>query len=403
MQSLTILVVEDEPSLLLSTVHAVKHLGHKVLSAENGIEALEKLREHRVDVIISDWAMPKMDGLALCGEVRKRYSSPDNYVYFLILTAKDSQENHMLGLNAGADDFMVKPIMIDELRVRLKAGFQFNSLKKSLFSSSEPLKAPMETTQETNFNVREAKELERNLLPDPCSINGIQFDWVMHQSENPGGDMLGYQEISDGKIEFYHIHVGGRVMASMMLATNLRNLLAGRNKSLDTQNAQTPVELLKELNSRFSNTGQGKVYFSMVYGIIDPAESSIQFAKAGHHTPLIYSAEQQFLKSVGHDSLPLGLTSNIPLEVVTMPFKPGDRLIVGSEGVTNILNPYDEEYGVRRFYQLAQQSEKDSNNSLTHSILGALVKWHGTIHFDDDVSVLVIENQTDQASDQNVA
>ncbi len=399
MRLLNVLVVEDEPSLLLSITHAIKHLGHRVVSAANGHDALQKLQQQPIDVIISDWVMPQMDGLALCREVKKRQTPDDDYIYFILLTGQADRDGLMLGLNAGVDDFMAKPVMVEELRVRLKAGSQVKSLKESLASHSRHLE---EVQEKSELDVKEAKAIEKSLIPEAQTIHGVHFDWMLQQSNNPGGDMMGFAPTEEGLIEFYHIHVAGRVMSSMILAMNLRNILSSQTwESTDPQ--MIPESRLKELNQRFCHKGEGGVYFSMVYGVIDTQEETLQLAKAGHHPTLIFSSEKQHLSSIGQESLPLGLTPNIPIEVFQGRFTQGDRLIIGSEGITNVLNHRDEEYGFRRFYQLADKLQGDELASLPISVLGSLVKWRNIAQFDDDVSVIAIENQQNQSSIQDVA
>lgn len=131
MSALNILVIEDDKGLLLSTAHTLKYLGHKAILAKDGKEGLLKLKEYDIDMVICDWVMPNMDGISFCQEIKKEIKN-DKYIYFIMLTARDDGESLMIGLNAGADDFMTKPVLLEELRVRLAAGMEVKELKELL-------------------------------------------------------------------------------------------------------------------------------------------------------------------------------------------------------------------------------------------------------------------------------
>src|SRR5882724_9604522 len=102
-----VLVADD--SRLVRTVlqQAITDLGHECLSAENGEQAWELLQDHDVDVLISDWVMPGLDGYELCHRVRTRSGAP--YVYFVFLTVLRDREHAVAGMKAGADDYLAKP------------------------------------------------------------------------------------------------------------------------------------------------------------------------------------------------------------------------------------------------------------------------------------------------------
>ena len=105
--------------------------GFSVTSAENGEEALCILEgENPPSIAIIDWIMPKLDGLEVCRRVRARKERP--YLYLLLLTAKSQKEEVAAGLEAGADDYVIKPFDPDELRARLKVGQRVVQLERTL-------------------------------------------------------------------------------------------------------------------------------------------------------------------------------------------------------------------------------------------------------------------------------
>ncbi|TMC57195.1 MAG: response regulator transcription factor [Chloroflexi bacterium] len=113
----TVLVVDDDPKLLNMLRRTLLYEGFHVFSAADGNEALAETQAHRPDVIVLDWMMPGMDGIA----VTKHLRSANDKSLVLMLTARDAVENRVEGLESGADDYLVKPFAPAELIARIHA------------------------------------------------------------------------------------------------------------------------------------------------------------------------------------------------------------------------------------------------------------------------------------------
>ena len=125
-----VLVAEDDVDIRDLLEIAVASLNHDVRSARDGREAWEILQSDGADVVISDWLMPRMHGTELCRLVRAMEGVP--YVYFVILTALDSEEHMLQGMQAGADDYLAKPFTIGALQARLVAAERVTTLHRAL-------------------------------------------------------------------------------------------------------------------------------------------------------------------------------------------------------------------------------------------------------------------------------
>ena len=113
----TVLIVDDDPKLLKMLQRTLTYEGLNVLTATNGLEALPLVQAEHPDLIIADWMMPKMDGLALVHRLRDE----ENKTLILMLTARDAIENRVEGLESGTDDYLVKPFAPAELVARVHA------------------------------------------------------------------------------------------------------------------------------------------------------------------------------------------------------------------------------------------------------------------------------------------
>lgn len=122
-----ILIVDDDEIALEILRTSLESSGYDVESAQDGEEALARLAPGDIRMVISDWEMPRMDGLALCRAVRRQVAA--GYVYIILLTSHGSAQEIVEGMSAGADDFMVKPFNKAELTARVRAGERVLSLE----------------------------------------------------------------------------------------------------------------------------------------------------------------------------------------------------------------------------------------------------------------------------------
>ncbi len=132
-----IMVAEDHATSALLLCRLLERAGHDVTVAGDGEEAWRLAAEDRFPVIISDWVMPGLDGPGLCRRLRAEQGRP--YVYLILLTSKQGQQDRLEGLRAGADDFLVKPPDAEELEVRLEIARRILAVQDELESRNARL------------------------------------------------------------------------------------------------------------------------------------------------------------------------------------------------------------------------------------------------------------------------
>lgn len=127
-----VLVVEDEKDTRFILEKLLTRNNYHVEMAVNGEEALDVLKRFEPKVILADWTMPVLDGIALCNILKsdERYKS----IFYIILTARSSLKDRVMGLDIGADDFLVKPIENQELLARIRSGVRIFNLQSELRS-----------------------------------------------------------------------------------------------------------------------------------------------------------------------------------------------------------------------------------------------------------------------------
>ena len=133
-----ILIVEDDPVSRRLLEMTLSKAGYEVVSAKDGGEALACFNAQFFPIVFTDWMMPEMDGLQLCRSIREEVSA--GYVFIFLLTARDSREDMLAGLEAGADDYLTKPFDRSELFARLKTAVRILNLEKSLKEANDAIR-----------------------------------------------------------------------------------------------------------------------------------------------------------------------------------------------------------------------------------------------------------------------
>ncbi|MBN2256797.1 MAG: response regulator transcription factor [Anaerolineaceae bacterium] len=147
-----ILIIEDDEAILKVLHRVLSYEGYEIFKALNGQQGLNSARENRPDLIILDIMLPGMDGLEVCRRLRLGGSVP-----ILMLTAKDTIQDRVTGLDAGADDYLVKPFEVEELLARLRA------LLRRTKSERQPVLSFSDLTLDTNTRQAHRKDREINL------------------------------------------------------------------------------------------------------------------------------------------------------------------------------------------------------------------------------------------------
>jgi two-component system response regulator MprA len=112
----TVLIIEDDEAIVKVLRRGLVYEGFQALSALDGETGLAMAREHNPDLVVLDWMLPGIDGLEVCKSLRSNSNVP-----IIILTAKDTLQDRINGLDSGADDYLVKPFELDELLARVRA------------------------------------------------------------------------------------------------------------------------------------------------------------------------------------------------------------------------------------------------------------------------------------------
>ena len=342
---MNILVVDDARDMQLILRRILTLMGHQVMLADHGQQAWDMIQQHNFQVVICDWVMPIMDGPTLCRTIRD--ADLPHYVYIILLTGMSGKQNLILGMDAGADDFATKPIVREELEVRIRAAQRVLNLEHTLEEKNRNLESVNQSLSATQAliqsDLKRAATLQTGVLPVQKMLGRLCVDWFFQPAQYIGGDTFNYFPINDELLFFYSIDVSGHGISSALLSMCLQTLLSstGELYCVDeltrTNAAHFPSRLAERLNYHLNHTlDTGDHYLTLIMGVVDTVGERLYFVQAGHPQPFLYNPVTQRVERIDCTGFPIGLLPDMEYETIELPFTPGSRFILYSDGILEL-------------------------------------------------------------------
>lgn len=418
-----ILVVDDDPAIRVFLGTILRKLNYQVVEASDGVDAQEILRRRPISLVLCDWNMAKMTGVQLCRWIRGIATHP--YTYFILLTARNDKQSLIEGMDAGADDFLVKPIDPNELRVRLQAGERVLQLQQQLAERNRALERinqdlqveyehlcrELEAAAKIYSNlcqdIEAAAKLQQSLLPPPAKIGCYRGDWLFLPAAKLGGDMFGYYPIDDQHLAFFQIDVSGHGIPAALFSFSVSQTLTPAKDAYGFlkrplskppfYRLTSPSAVARELNGHFSSRDDSDIYFTLVYGLLSQKSGRATLVQAGHPHPLHWERETGRIERIGAGGFAVGMLPGMDYDSVSFDLRSGDRLFVYSDGIVECANPSGELYSLERLEDfLTEHADGDSNELMT-AVTEELHAWRQSDQFDDDISLLILEREASSA------
>ncbi len=386
----------------------LNNFGYRVLEAASGRDALRKCRNHAPDLVLSDWMMPEMDGLEFCREFRR--APRDSYGYFILLTSKGEKEDITRGFDAGADDFLTKPVNSAELRARLSAGERVLRMEAQLTEKNRLVESTLDELREVyhaiDRDLIEARKLQQSLVTETYrDFGAAEVSLLLCSADRVGGDLVGFFPIGERRLGLFGIDVSGHGISSAMLTARLSGLLSnsvpGQNVALKrlpggTYVPRPPAEVVAELNQLFLRELRTELYFTLLLCDVDVTNGRVCMAQAGHPHPILLRADGQ-AEMVGTGGLPVGLLDAATYDQTTFYMQPGDRLLIHSDGLTECANMRGEQLGDAGLMAMAAKLAELPPAEKLDALLAEVSDFAGGT-LDDDVSAALLSFRQDAKS-----
>lgn len=397
-----VLVVDDSRLQRHILATSLKRWGFDVLESASAAEALALCASGLPDLVLSDWVMPGLSGLEFCRRFRE--ISQDQYGYFILLTSKSDKTEVALGLDAGADDFLSKPVNAAELRARISAGARILRMERELTEKNRVIKSTLDELQalydSLDTDLIAAKKLQQSLVRDRHRDFGTAEVSLMLQSAgHVGGDLVGMFQTGEMRLGLYGIDVSGHGISSALMTARLAGYLSA---SVPEQNlalrktrdgrfvARAPAQAVAMLNRLIMSEMETEHYFTFLLADVDLRSGRVTLAQAGHPHPAIQRADGR-VEFVGSGGLPVGLIDSAEFQQFEVQMAPGDRLLIHSDGVTECAGRSGRLLDDSGLSGIMRDLRQTRGPSFLDSLLWKLSNFVGDRDFDDDISAVLLE------------
>jgi two-component system response regulator VicR len=180
----TILVVDDEKNIRDLLVFNLQNEGYNTLEAEDGLQAVDIALKESPDLILLDVMLPKLDGKSVCKKLR--YSLNMSNIPILMISAKDSETDKIVGLEIGADDYITKPFQIREVIARVKANLRKAELNATVDNTQKEDKSNIIKVGDLTLDL---KRVEVKVKDEVINLTKKEFDVLKYLASQPGQEV----------------------------------------------------------------------------------------------------------------------------------------------------------------------------------------------------------------------
>lgn len=386
--ALDVLVVDDDPLLREATAIMVEAMGCRVTMAEDGLVALDVIAKQPVDVLITDWQMPGLDGIGLVRHLRACQTG--RALHIIMMTTRAAERTRSDGLAALVDEFLFKPIDPVQLEMSVASARRSIDLQRRLTSRNRHLAAAIQRVRTAYGQIRSDLDLaaatQRTLLPPPQSTGELRHAWLFIPSRGVGGDSLNLQLLPDGQRFFFQIDVSGHGLPAALRSFSLHHRLSAR----PPRNVAEMQAMVAALNNDAQDEPEGS-YYTLLCGLIAVGCNRIDLIRAGHTMPMIIDTVG--VRPVPEGNPPIGLLPGLCYDVISIELEPGGRLLMNSDGLADCTNLAGEDFGDARVAAFFADRRNLALGDCMTELEKHLRQFRGLRDFDDDVSVLIIERE----------
>jgi sigma-B regulation protein RsbU (phosphoserine phosphatase) len=361
-----VLIVEDDPAILVGLKDNLEFESHQVLTAADGEAGYRMLREHSPDLVILDLMLPKLSGYDLCRMVRgEGFHAP-----ILMLSARSQESDRVLGLDLGANEYVSKPFSLRELLARVRALLRH---EREHHLDEERLARELEM----------AARVQRELFPKALSATpGIDYTGACLPARGVSGDYYDFPPIGEGRLGLLLADVSGKGMPAALLGASLHAAVR----------AQADVgcgETLSKVNRLLYDTSAADRFATVFYGIYDSATRVLTYANAGHCAPML--VRDKSCTRLDSLTAPAGMWPTLESAERMVQLAPGDWLLVFSDGIPEATSEYGDEFGDERLLATLERVRSRTAAQVCDAIVEAVRQHANAQPQADDITLIAVK------------
>ncbi|MCG8603812.1 SpoIIE family protein phosphatase [bacterium] len=392
----TILIVDDE-EIVTKTLATYLELetDYHVHTFESPVQALEHLQKNQVDVAISDFFMPEMDGLQFLTEVKKLYP----HAVRILLTGYADKENAIKAINdVGLFQYVEKPWDNEQVRLTIRNGLVNSNLRSILQTKIRELDNVLlerdklaEQNEMLNEELMLARNVQESMLPQSYPfMNGISIAAKYIPALEIGGDFYDVIPLANNRVGVLIADVTGHGIKAALITVLLKSAFSAF-KDCET----SPSQILEQMNSALHNLLPKNLFVAAMVVVIDLSTSTCSVGNAGVPYPYLVRSNEANVERIHANGLLLGIADEdvyTPGKEISIHLQPGDRLILFTDGLSEAENEANAHFDHAGLIETLQNLSGKAGEELLEGLTAAARKFSKPEHNWDDVTILGIES-----------
>ena len=320
-----ILVVDDDAMSRRVLAQLLSAAGYNCRVCKDGAEALDTIHEKPPSVLLLDFDMPGPNGAEVLRRLRSDQDPAVAQIPAIMLTAHGSEQSEVSCLQAGADDFVTKPVNSSVLRARIETQLRLRSMRRQLERQNDELE---KWRRDLERDLAAARLTQQSLIPQkPLLLPGWQIATCYRPVIQVGGDIYGWLRMRDGRVLFWIADGTGHGAAAALLTTLAKLLF--HHGSMDHD---SPASLMEAVDNDFRSTFGARSFMTAMCVALDPATGQGQVVGAGH-PPLLVVRHDGTTESIPSAAPPLGLIKRAAFNETPVGLEPGDAFLLYTDGL----------------------------------------------------------------------
>lgn len=376
-----ILIVDDDGTSRRVLARTLAAAGYACRESESGTDALTLVHTEQPSLLLLDFEMPGLDGVGVLKQLRADADPAVAQIPVILLTGHGGEESEVRCLEAGANDFVTKPINTSVLRARIETQLRLGSMRRQLEQQNEELEAWRRNLER---DLEAARLTQQSLIPQkPPLLPGWEVAACYRPVIQVGGDIYGWLRINHGRILFWIVDATGHG-ASAALITTLAKLLF--HHACTEHDA--PVAIMQEVNRDFRAISSARSFMTAMCVALDPTTGRASVVGAGH-PPLLIARRNGLAESIASSTPPLGLIEQPKFAETIVDLAPGDSFLLYTDGLFGATKAGQQRLTPDQLGKILDSSAPSAEAFLAR-ILSEAAPDHVEKSFPDDLAAVAV-------------
>jgi sigma-B regulation protein RsbU (phosphoserine phosphatase) len=380
-----ILVVDDDAISRRVLAQLLTAAGFKCHASKDGSEALEVVHAAPPSLLLLDFDMPGLNGAEVLERLRSDQNPAVAQIPTIMLTAHGSEESEVSCLQAGADDFVTKPVNAAVLRARIETQLRLRSMRRQLERQNDELESWRRNLER---DLAAARLTQQSLIPQkPLALPGWEVATCYRPVIQVGGDMYGWLRMKDGRILFWIADGTGHGAAAALLTTLAKLLFHHGNVEQDT-----PASVMEAVNHDFRSIFGARSFMTAMCVALNPTTGNASVVGAGH-PPLLVTSHNGTAESIASIAPPLGLIEQPEFVETAIDLEPGDAFLLYTDGLFRWTKDERHRLTPQQLEKMLDYSAPTAE-TLLEGVLAHTAPDTAGLSSPDDMTVLAVRRMT---------